>query len=137
MTTSRLIACRYPTVEAAMESWELLSNHFAGERAAGIATMRCVGTAEEGGETHMVIAAGFSDADLDVMEHGPWGDDGERCEEEIPELIARRLYARAARNAATLAREGHTGTFTTRRPEGSGLLFDSSGGYGPERRLYG
>jgi hypothetical protein len=137
MTTSRLIACRYPTVEAAKRSWDLLSTHFADERAAGIATMRCIGTGDEGGETHMVIAAGLSDADLHVIDRAPWGAGAERCEDEIPDLIARRLCARAARNAAMLAREGRSGTFTTRRPKGSGLVFDSAGGYGPERRLYG
>jgi hypothetical protein len=131
----RLIACRYPTAADAVSSWSRLSAHFAGERAAGIATMRCIGSSDLG-ETHMVVAAALSDEDLDVIGLAPWGD-GERCEEDIPELIADRLYARAARNAAALAREGRSGTFTTRRPEGSRLLFDSAGGYGPERRLYG
>src|SRR5919204_5929343 len=134
-TTHRLIACRYPDVEAARESWERLSHHFASERAAGIATMRCIGTTDDG-ESHMVIAAGFSDEDADVLELAPWGDEAERCEEEIPDLISQRLYARAARNAAALARQGQSGTFTTRRPVGSRLVFDASG-YGPERRLYG
>jgi hypothetical protein len=131
----RLIACRYPTADSAVLSWERLSAHFAGERAAGIATMRCIGSSEVG-ETHMVVAAALSDEDVEVIGLAPWGD-GERCEEDIPELIAERLYARAARNAAALAREGRSGTFTTRRPDGSRLLFDSAGGYGPERRLYG
>jgi hypothetical protein len=131
----RLIACRYPTADSAVVSWERLSAHFAGERAAGIATMRCIGSSEVG-ETHMVVAAALSDEDVEVIGLAPWGD-GERCEEDIPELIAERLYARAARNAAALAREGRSGTFTTRRPDGSRLLFDSAGGYGPERRLYG
>lgn len=72
-----------------------------------------------------------------MLESAPWGDDGERCEEDIPELIARRLYARAARNAAALVRAGQSGTFTTRRPKGSRLVFESNGAYGPERRLYG
>jgi hypothetical protein len=132
----RLMACRYPTADEAVVSWERLSDHFASERAAGIATMRCIGTSEFG-ETHMVVAAALSDEDADVLVLAPWGDDGERCEDEIPELIAERLYARAARNATALAREGRSGTFTTRRPEGSRLVFDSAGGYGPERRLYG
>jgi hypothetical protein len=131
----RLVACRYPTADSAVVSWERLSAHFAGERAAGIATMRCIGSSEVG-ETHMVVAAALSDEDVEVIGLAPWGD-GERCEEDIPELIAERLYARAARNAAALAREGRSGTFTTRRPDGSRLLFDSAGGYGPERRLYG
>jgi hypothetical protein len=131
----RLVACRYPTADSAVISWERLSAHFAGERAAGIATMRCIGSSEVG-ETHMVVAAALSDEDVEVIGLAPWGD-GERCEEDIPELIAERLYARAARNAAALAREGRSGTFTTRRPDGSRLLFDSAGGYGPERRLYG
>jgi hypothetical protein len=135
MTARRLIACRYPTADSAVVSWERLSAHFAGERAAGIATMRCIGSSEVG-ETHMVVAAALSDEDVEVIGLAPWGD-GERCEEDIPELIAERLYARAARNAAALAREGRSGTFTTRRPDGSRLLFDSAGGYGPERRLYG
>jgi hypothetical protein len=87
----RLVACRYPSADLAVLSWERLSEHFAGER----------------------------------------------CEDDIPELIAERLYACAARNAAALARDGHSGTFSTRRPEGSRLVFDSAGGYGPERRLYG
>jgi hypothetical protein len=130
----RLVACRYPTADSAVISWERLSAHFAGERAAGIATMRCIGSSEVG-ETHMVVAAALSDEDVEVIGLAPWGD-GERCEEDIPELIAERLYARAARNAAALAREGRSGTFTTRRPDGSRLLFDSAGGYGPERRLY-
>ena len=99
--------------------------------------MRCIGTSDELGETHMVVAAALSEEDVDVLELAPWGDDGERCEDEIPELIARRLYARAARNAATLARDGQSGTFTTRRPKGSRLVFDSNGSFGPERRLYG
>ncbi len=120
----------------AVESWERLSEHFASARAAGIATMRCIGTSD-GGETHMVVAAALSEEDTDVLELAPWGDDGERCEEDIPELISRRLYARAARNAAVLVREGQSGTFTTRRPAGSRLVFDSNGSYGPERRLYG
>jgi hypothetical protein len=132
----RLVACRYPSADVAVGSWERLSDHFASERAAGIATMRCIGTSDFG-ETHMVVAAALSDADADVLALAPWGEDAERCEDEIPELIAERLYARASRNAAALAREGHSGTFTTRRPEGSRLLFDSAGGYGPERRLYG
>jgi hypothetical protein len=132
----RLIACRYPGAEAALQSWERLTDHFATERSAGIATMRCVGSSDVG-ETHMVVAAALSDEDADVIERAPWGDDAERCEDEIPELIGGRLYARAARNAAALAREGHWGTFTTRRPVGSRLKFDSSGSYGPERRLYG
>jgi hypothetical protein len=135
MTARRLIACRYPTADSAVLSWERLSAHFAGERAAGIATMRCIGSSEVG-ETHMVVAAALSDEDVEVIGLAPWGD-GERCEEDIPELIAERLYARAARNAAALARGGRSGTFTTRRPDGSRLLFDSAGGYGPERRLYG
>src|SRR5206468_3009509 len=109
---------------------------FASERAAGIATMRCIGNTGYG-ETHMVVAAALSDADTEVLELAPWGDDAERCEDDIPELIADRLYARAARNAAALARDGQSGTFTTRRPVGSRLLFDSAGGFGPERRLYG
>ena len=134
--SSRLIACRYPDSDAALVSWERLSDHFAGERAAGIATMRCIGS-NSLGETHMVVAAALSDEDADVIERAPWGDDGERCEDDIPELIAGRLYARAARNAAALVREGRSGTFTTRRPEGSRLRFDSTGHYGPERRLYG
>jgi hypothetical protein len=132
----RLLACRYPTSGAALASWERLSAHFAHERTAGIATMRCIGS-NSLGETHMVIAAALSDEDADVVARAPWGDDGERCEDDIPELIAGRLYARAARNAAALVREGRSGTFTTRRPEGSRIRFDSSGGYGPERRLYG
>lgn len=130
------MACRYPSAEVALESWERLSDHFASARAAGIATMRCIGTSDAG-ETHMVVAAALSDEDAEVLGLGPWGDDGERCEDEIPELIAGRLYARAARNAAALAREGRSGTFTTRRPVGSRLVIDSAGGYGPERRLYG
>jgi hypothetical protein len=134
--TRRLVACRYPSAEVAVESWERLSGHFASERAAAIATMRCIGNGDYG-ETHMVVAAALSEADAELLEFGPWGEDAERCEDDIPELIAERLYARAARNAAVLVREGQSGTFTTRRPEGSRLLFDSSGGYGPERRLYG
>jgi hypothetical protein len=130
------MACRYPTAEVAVESWERLSHHFAWERAAGIATMRCIGTSD-GGESHMVVAAALSDEDVEVLALAPWGEDGERCEDEIPELIASRLYARAARNAVTLARQGRSGTFTTRRPVGSRLVIDSAGGYGPERRLYG
>jgi len=98
--------------------------------------MRCIGNSDFG-ETHMVVAAALSEEDADVLALAPWGEDGERCEDDIPELIADRLYARAARNAAALVREGQSGTFTTRRPEGSRLLFDSAGGYGPERRLYG
>ena len=35
----RLIACRYPSADVAVLSWERLSGHFAGERMAGIATM--------------------------------------------------------------------------------------------------
>jgi hypothetical protein len=132
----RLIACRYSSAEVAVESWERLSDHFASERAAGIATMRCIGNSDFG-ETHMVVAAALSEEDVDVLELAPWGLDAERCEDDIPDLIAVRLYARAARNAAALVREGQSGTFTTRRPEGSRLLFDSAGGYGPERRLYG
>src|SRR5690242_10485184 len=132
----RLVACRYPSADLAVESWERLSRHFASERAAAIATMRCIGNGEYG-ETHMVVAAALSEADAELLERGPWGDEAERCEDEIPDLIAERLYARAARNAAALVREGQSGTFTTRRPEGSRLLFDSAGGYGPERRLYG
>jgi hypothetical protein len=136
MTSRRLIACRYATAQDAVMSWERLSEHFATERAAGIATMRCIGS-NELGETHMVVAAALSDDDAYVAELAPWGLDGVRCEEDIPELIAERLYARAARNATALAREGRSGTFTTRRPEGSRLVFDSAGGYGPERRNYG
>jgi hypothetical protein len=132
----RLVACRYPSADLAVESWERLSRHFASERAAAIATMRCIGNGEFG-ETHMVVAAALSEEDAELLELGPWGEDAERCEDEIPDLIADRLYARAARNAATLVRDGQSGTFTTRRPEGSRLLFDSAGGYGPERRLYG
>jgi hypothetical protein len=132
----RLVASRYPSADLAVLSWERLSEHFAGERAAGIATMRCIGTSDLG-ETHMVVTAALSDDDADVVELAPWGSEGERCEDDIPELIAERLYARAARNAAALARDGRSGTFTTRRPAGSGLVFDSAGGYGPERRLYG
>ena len=132
----RLIACRYPTMEAAKSSWEALSQHFAAEKAAAITTMRCIGSSDTG-ESHMVVAAGFSDEDADVLERAPWGEDAERCEEDIPELIAKRLYARAARNAAVLASAGHRGTFTTRRPEGVRLRFDSTGEYGPERRLLG
>jgi hypothetical protein len=134
--TRRLVACRYPSADVAVASWERLSGHFASERAAAIATMRCIGNGEYG-ETHMVVAAALSEADAELLERGPWGDEAERCEDEIPDLIAERLYARAARNAAALVREGQSGTFTTRRPEGSRLLFDSAGGYGPERRLYG
>src|SRR5438477_213716 len=52
----RLIACRYPSAEVAVSSWERLSDHFASERAAGIATMRCIGNSDFG-ETHMVVAA--------------------------------------------------------------------------------
>jgi len=85
----------------------------------------------------MVVAAALSEEDAELLELGPWGEVAERCEDEIPDLIADRLYARAARNAAALVRDGQSGTFTTRRPEGSRLLFDSAGGYGPERRLYG
>ena len=136
MERRRLIACRYASADAAVSSWERLSEHFATERAAGIATMRCIGTTDHG-ETHMVVAAALSDDDAYVAELAPWGFEGIRCEEDIPELIAERLYARAARNAAALAREGRSGTFTTRRPVGSRLVFDSAGGYGPERRLYG
>lgn len=99
--------------------------------------MRCIGTSDELGETHMVVAAALSEEDAEVLELAPWGHEGERCEEDIPELIAGRLYARAARNAAALARDGRSGTFTTRRPEGSRLVFDSNGSFGPERRLYG
>jgi hypothetical protein len=134
--TRRLAACRYPDAEEARASWERLSEHFALERAAGIATMRCIGTSEFG-ETHMVVAAAMTEADFEVVEDGPWGEDAERCEEDIPELIAERLYARAARNASALARESRSGTFTTRRPVGSRLVFDSAGGYGPETRNYG
>ena len=119
-----------------MESWERLTGHFASERAAGIATMRCIGNSDYG-ETHMVVAAALSEADADVLALAPWGEDAERCEDDIPEPIAERLYARAARNAAALARDGQSGTFTTRRPTGSRLLFESSGDYGPGRRLYG
>jgi hypothetical protein len=135
-TVRNLIACRYGSAEEAVASWERLAGHFAGERAAGIATMRCIGS-NDLGETHIVVAAALSEADADVVERGPWGDGAERCEDEIPELIAERLYARAARNAAALARDGQSGTFTTRRPVGSRLVFDAAGGYGPERRLYG
>jgi hypothetical protein len=134
--TRRLVACRYPNADVAVESWERLSGHFASERSAAIATMRCIGNSDYG-ETHMVVAAALSEADAELLELAPWGDGAERCEDDIPELIADRLYARAARNAAALARDGHSGTFTTRRPEGSRLLFDSAGGYEPERRLYG
>src|SRR5919204_2113032 len=132
----RLVACRYASAEVAVESWERLTGHFASERAAGIATMRCIGNSDYG-ETHMVVAAALSEADAELLELGPWGDEAQRCEDDIPELIAERPYARAARNAAALARDGQSGTFTTRRPEGSRLMFDSAGGYGPERRLYG
>src|SRR5436190_12691713 len=107
MSSRRLVACRYPTAEAAVSSCERLSHHFATERAAGIATMRCIGTGDQG-ETHMVVAAALSDGDAYVAELGPWGFDGVRCEEDIPELIADRLCARAARNAAALAREGRS-----------------------------
>jgi len=132
----RFVACRYSSADVAVEAWERLSGHFASERAAAIATMRCIGNSDYG-EMHMVVAAALSEADAELLELAPWGDGAERCEDDIPELIADRLYARAARNAAALVRDGHSGTFTTRRPEGSRLLFDSAGGYGPERRLYG
>jgi hypothetical protein len=132
----RLIACRYADADEARSSWERLSEHFSSARAAGIATMRCIGTSDFG-ESHMVVAAALSDEDAEVVELGPWGSGSERCEDEIPDAIAERLYARAARNAAALTRQGHSGTFTTRRPPGSRLVFDSTGGYGPERRLYG
>jgi hypothetical protein len=132
----RLIACRYPTMEAAKCSWEGLSRHFAAEKSAAISTMRCIGSSDAG-ESHIVLAAGFSEEDADVLARAPWGEDAERCEGDIPDLIAKRLYARAARNAAALASAGHRGTFTTRRPEGVRLRFDSSGEYGPERRLQG
>ena len=131
----RLMACRYPTVEAATSSWERLSHWFAANKSAAITTMRCIGSSDEG-ETHMVVATGYSEEDADLLVDAPWGD-GERCEADIPELIAKRLYARSARNAAALAAAGERGTFTTRRPAGVGLRFDASGAYGPERRLYG
>ena len=130
------MACRYPSAEVAVESWQRLADYFAAERSEGVATMRCIGNSDYG-ETHMVVAAALSDADADLLGLAPWGEDAERCEDDIPEPIAERLYARAARNAAALAREGRSGTFTTRRPEGSRLMFDSAGRYGPERRLYG
>jgi len=133
---SRLIACRYPTVDVAKSSWERLSHYFAARKAGAITTMRCVGSSDAG-ETHIVVAAGFSDRDAEVLRRAPWGASAERCEEDIPELIAKRLYARAARNAAALASAGHRGTFTTRRPEGVRLRFDASGDYGPERRPQG
>ena len=132
----RLIACRYPSVEAAKSSWERLSHYFAARKAGAITTMRCIGSSD-GGESHMVVAAGFSDRDAEVLSRAPWGD-GERCEEDIPELVAKRLYARAARNAAALASAGHRGTFTTRRPAGLGLRIDPSGGStGPGQRPQG
>jgi hypothetical protein len=136
VSTNQLIACRYPTAEDAVAIWERLSKYFAHEQAVGIATMRCIGSSDQG-ETHMVVAAALSEDDTEVVERAPWGPLGERCEDEIPELIAQRLYARAARNAAALARDGQSGTFKTRRPVGSRLVFDSAGGFGPERRLYG
>ena len=132
---SRLIACRYPTVEVAKSSWERLSDYFAVRKAGAITTMRCVGSGDTG-ESHIVVAAGFSDRDAEVLSRAPWGE-GERCEAEIPDLIAKRLYARAARNAAARASAGHRGTFTTRRPAGVGLRIDASGDYGPERRPQG
>jgi len=131
----RLMACRYPTVEAATASWERLSHWFAANKSAAVTTMRCIGTSEHG-ETHMVVASGYSEEDADLLVDAPWGD-GERCEDEIPELIAKRLYARAARQAATLAASGERGTFTIRRPEGMRLRFDADGEYGLERKLYG
>jgi hypothetical protein len=132
----RLIACRYPSVDVAKSSWERLSHYFAARKAGAITTMRCVGSSDTG-ESHIVVAAGFSDRDVEVLNRAPWGDGAERCEEDIPELIAKRLYARAARNAAALASAGHRGTFTTRRPAGVRLRFDSSGDYGPEQRPQG
>jgi hypothetical protein len=132
----RLIACRYPTMEVAKSSWERLSHYFAARKAGAITTMRCVGSSDSG-ESHIVVAAGFSDRDAEVLNRAPWGEDAERCEADIPELIAKRLYARAARNAAALASAGHRGTFTTRRPAGIGMRIDASGGYGPEQRPQG
>jgi hypothetical protein len=131
----RLMACRYPTVEAATSSWERLSHWFAANKSSAITTMRCIGTSDYG-ETHIVVASGYTSEDADLLADAPWGD-GERCEDEIPELIAKRLYARAARNAAALAAAGERGTFTTRRPEGMRLRFDTSGAEGVERKLYG
>ena len=88
--------------------------------------------------TALMLALEENDRDVEVLNRAPWGDDGERCEEDIPELIAKRLYARAARNAAALASAGHRGTFTTRRPERMALRIDSSGGStGPEQRPQG
>ena len=133
----RLIACRYPSVDVAKSSWERLSHYFAARKAGAITTMRCVGSGDTG-ESHIVVAAGFSDRDVEVLNRAPWGADAERCEEDIPELIAKRLYARAARNAAALASAGHRGTFTTRRPERMALRLDSSGGSTwPEQRPQG
>ena len=83
----RLIACRYPTAEAAVDSWERLSDHFASERAAGIATMRCIGNSDYG-ETHMVVAAALSEADAELLELGPWGDEAQRCEDDIDRQLA-------------------------------------------------
>jgi hypothetical protein len=122
----RLIACRYPTMEVAKSSWERLSHYFAARKAGAITTMRCVGSGDEG-DSHIVVAAGFSDRDAVVLARAPWGEGATRCEEEIPELIAKRLYARAARNAAALASAGHRGTFTTRRPAAMGVRVDGSG----------
>jgi hypothetical protein len=93
-----LIACRYPTVEAATSSFARLSRYFAVRQAGTIATMRCVGSSGNG-VAHIVAAAGFR-ADAGVLASAPWGEGSERCEDDVPDLIARRLYARVARNAA-------------------------------------
>ena len=52
-------------------------------------------------------------------------------------VLARYEDGRPSQLRLDVVVQGQSGTFTTRRPEGSRLLFDSAGGYGPERRLYG
>ena len=124
-TGRHLIAYRYPSADAAIASWDRLARHFARERAVAITTMRSIG-ASEVRESQMVVAAGFSDEDADLLELAPWGSDAERWHEDIPDLIVRRLYARAARSAATLAAAGRRGASTTRRPEGERLRSGAS-----------
>jgi hypothetical protein len=119
-TGRHLIAYRYPSADAAIASWDRLAKHFARDHAVAITTMRSIG-ASDVCESHMVVAAGFSDEDAGLLELAPWGDDAKRWDEDIPDLIAQRLWARAARNAATLAAAGRRGSLPPRRGESERL----------------
>ncbi|HEX8855372.1 MAG TPA: hypothetical protein VF752_07195 [Thermoleophilaceae bacterium] len=126
-----LIACRYPDADVAREAWERLSSYFSANKFMAISSMRCVGRSDHG-ETHLVVAAGFTEPDGWVLDGGPWGDEAIRCDDALPEPIKDQLYSRVAHAAATLAAEGQSGTFTTRRPHGARILIDADGNVRPE-----